>query len=604
MLRKAVLLTVSFLFVSLLAACANTGVTTSKGGTPVHGGTASYALASGDEFSWMLPLENEVNYEPAEGNVESDMWRPLYFAGGPGVTGIDYKLSMADAPVYSNGDKTVTVTMNHTYTWANGTPVTTADVKFFFELEAAGVKLGDYAAYVPGTMPDDIKSITYQGPYKFTINLIHAYNPYWFTGNQLTWIYPLPAAAWDKTCATCAVGDAAATPAGAEAVYKYLYAQSSELSTYATNPLWKTVDGPWVISSYDPTTYHSVFVDNKKYTGPDKPYLASYSIYSFSSDTAELDALRSGLITYGYLPLSDAASASTYESMGYTLQPWNNAYYNEDVEFGYTDPTDGPLVQQLYIRQALQHLVDEPLYIQQAMHGYGTADYGIAPVSPQSEYTSPELETDPYPYSVSAADALLTAHGWVKNSSGIELCEKPGTASDECGAGIAKGRALNILFMYSTGDDSFLNQVQAFDAAAQQAGVSISLDGQTVTTMYSIAGVCPPGPCKWGMAGYSGFMWNFGQYVVYPNGDEQFGQGNYWAGGYYDATAQKLIKAAETEPGLAPLYAAENYISKDVASLWWPLPDQYVLLVKNTLQGWKPLDPYVDQLPSLWYYTK
>lgn len=35
----------------VLAACANTGVATVKGGTPVHGGTASYALGEGDEFS-------------------------------------------------------------------------------------------------------------------------------------------------------------------------------------------------------------------------------------------------------------------------------------------------------------------------------------------------------------------------------------------------------------------------------------------------------------------------------------------------------------------------------------------------------------------------
>jgi peptide/nickel transport system substrate-binding protein len=602
--RRALLLVIGCVATALLAACANIGMPSSHGGAPLHGGTASYALGEGTEFSWMLPLQNEANYEPEEGNVESDMWRPLFFAGGPGQTGIDYKLSIANPPVYSRDDRSVTITLKKNYKWSDGKPVTTADVRFFFELEAAGVKLSDYAAYVPGTMPDDIKSITYQGPYQFTINLVHSYNPYWFTGNQLTWIYPLPAHAWDKTCASCAAGNHAATTSGAEAVYKYLYGASSQLSTYATSPLWKVVDGPWVISAYDPATYHSVFVANAAYTGPDKPYLHEYQIYSFNSDTAELDALRAGLITYGYLPLSDAASAKTYEAMGFTVKPWDNAYYNEDVEFGYTDPTDGPLVRQLYIRQALQHLVNEQLYIKKAVHGYGVPDYGIVPVSPASSYSSPKLRQDPYPYSVSAATALLSAHGWVKNSAGVDICERPGTAGDECGAGIAKGRTLNLLFMYSTGDQSFLDEVQAFDASAAQAGVSLTLDGQTTTTMYSIAGVCPPGPCKWGLAGYSGFMWDFGQYVLYPDGDQQFGSGNYWAGGYDNPTAQRLITAAEDKPGLSTLYAAENYLSTNVASLWWPLPDQYVLLVRGNLRGWSPLDPYVDQLPSLWYFTK
>jgi peptide/nickel transport system substrate-binding protein len=586
-----------------VAACTTATTSTPAGGKPVSGGTASYALDN-EDFTWMLPLENEANYEPWELNVEGDMWRPLYFAGGPGTTGIYYRFSLAYPPVYSNHDQTVTIKMKRGYKWSDGKPVTTTDIRFFFELEAAGVKLGKYAPYVPGTMPDDIKSITYQGPYQFTINLIHPYNPYWFTGNQLTWIYPLPQHAWDKTCAACRVGDHAATLSGAKAVYNFLYGQSSKLSTYATNPLWKVVDGPWVISGYDPTTFHSVFVANRAYTGPDKPRLHEYQIYSFSSDTAELDALRSGLITYGYLPIEDAPSASKYEAMGFVLKPWNNAYYNEDIEFGYTNPTYGPLVRQLYIRQALQHLVNESLYIKTSLHGYGVPDYGIAPVSPPSPYTSPALRSDPYPYSISAAESLLRAHGWVKNTAGVDVCERPGTASNECGAGIAKGRTLNLLFMYSTGSPPFLAQVEAFDAAAKQAGVDLTLNGQTTTTMFSIAGVCPPGPCKWGLAGYFGFMWDFGQYVVFPNGDEQFGKGNYWAGGYYSPTAQRLITEAELKPGLSYLYQAENYISKDVASLWWPLPDQYILLVKNDLRGWQPLDPYVDQLPSLWYYVK
>lgn len=589
----------------VLAACTSTTSSgTAKGGKPLSGGTASYALAAGDDFSWMLPLENQANYEPWELNVEGDMWRPLYFAGGPGTTGIYNKFSLAYPPVYSNHNQTVTIKMKPSYKWSDGKSVTTADVRFFFELEVAGAKLGKYAPYVPGTMPDDVKSVTYQGPYQFTINFVRAYNPYWFTGNQLTWIYPLPQHAWDKTCASCPVGDKASTLSGAKAVYNYLYAQSSKLATYATNPLWKVVDGPWVISSYDPTTFHSVFTANGAYTGPDKPHLHQYQIYSFSSDTAELDALRSGLITYGYLPIDDAPSASRYEAMGFVLKPWNNAYYNEDIELGYTNPTYGPLVRQLYIRQALQHLVNEQLFINTSLHGFGVPDYGIAPVAPRSIYTSPALRTDPYPYSISAAESLLRAHGWVKNSSGVDVCQRAGTASNECGAGIAKGRALNLMFMYSTESPSFLAQVEAFDTAAKQAGVAVTLNGQTTTTMFSIAGVCPPGPCKWGMAGYSGFMWDFGQYVVYPNGDQQFGKGNYWAGGYYSPAAQRLITAAEVTPGLNNLYQAEDYISKDVASLWWPLPDQYILLVKNKLQGWSPLDPYVDQLPSLWYYVK
>jgi peptide/nickel transport system substrate-binding protein len=591
----------------LLAACGSSSPSAiSKpltSGKPLKGGVASYAMPIGEDFSWMLPLENESNYEDYDSNVEGGMWRPLYFAGGAGKTGINYALSIGNAPIYSDHDTTVTVTLKHDYTWSDGKPVTTADVRLFFELEAAGAKNGDYAAYLPGEMPDDIKSITYNSPYELTIHLTGSYNPDWFTGNQLTWVYPLPQQSWDKTCASCAVGHDAATPAGAAAVYKFLYDQSEDLSTYATNPLWKVVDGPWVLTGFNPTTYLTVMSANAHYSGPDKPRLAGYKIYSFSSDTAELDAVRAGTIDFGFLPNSDVASASYYESHGFTVAPWSN-FYNETVELGYTNKTYGPLVRQLYIRQALQHLVDESLYLKQTLHGYGLADYGVAPDYPGSDLVSPALRHDPYPYSITAAEHLLSSHGWVKDASGTDVCQHPGTASNECGAGIAKGRTLSLSFMYSTGTPSYLAQVEAFQTAAQSAGIDITLNGQTENTMYSIAGVCPPGPCNWGLAGYSGFMWDFGQYEILPVGGNQFGKGNYWAGGYASAKADALIKAAHTEPGLQPLYNVEDYLQSQVASLWWPVSDYEIVLAANNLRGWSPLNPYDNYHPSSWYFVR
>ncbi len=149
--------------------------TPATGGTPTSGGIASYALPIGEDFSWIFPIENQANYEDWNSNVEGGMWRPLYFAGGPGKSGVNYSLSLANPPVYSNGDRTVTVTLKQGYTWSDGTPVTTADVRFFFELLSAG-KNKD-GAYLPGEMPDDVSSIAYNSPYQFTINLNQAYNP-------------------------------------------------------------------------------------------------------------------------------------------------------------------------------------------------------------------------------------------------------------------------------------------------------------------------------------------------------------------------------------------------------------------------------------------
>jgi peptide/nickel transport system substrate-binding protein len=577
---------------TLLAACGSS----SSAAAPAHA-VATYALPVGDQFSWILPLENEANYENYDSNVESGMWRPLYYVGGPGTTGIDYARSIGEPPIYSHDDTWVTIKLHQDYTWSDGVPVTTSDIRFFFELEAAGARSGQYAPYLPGRMPDDIRTVRYQGPYQLTLILTHPYNPVWFTGNQLTWIYPLPQQAWDRTCLSCHDGNVAATPKGAARVLDFLYAQSSKLSTYATNPLWRVVDGPWRLVSFNPVTYHAVFQANPRYTGPGKPHLAGYAIDSFTSATAEIDALRAGSVDMGYLPLADLGLARYFRQHGYTVTPWR-VFYDNIAELGYTGPWRH-LVHQLYFRQALMHLVNEPLYLQTALHGFGLADYGAAPLYPGSPYVAPSLRHDPYPYSIRAARALLEAHGWSDPAGSIATCARPGSGSGECGSGIARRTKASILLMYEADSTSLAAEAQAFATAARSAGIDIQLDPKPLTTMYSIAGVCPPGPCNWGIALYNA-QEDFGQYVLVPTAGVEFAKGNYWGGGYYSPTEQRLLDAAYDHPGLSYLYRVETYQSTHVAGLWWPVGDYEIAVVSPHLGDWYPFNPYANYMPTRW----
>lgn len=564
------------------------------------GGTASYAFSVGSHFSWMLPLENQTAYAGPNLTVEDGMWLPLYSTSSGSGTGIDYGRSIGDPPSYSNHDTTVTITMKHTIRWSTGAAVTARDVKFFFELDSAGKHtLGDY---IPGEMPDDITSIDYPNPYQVVLHLDRSYSPTWFTDNQLTWITPLPAQAWNKTCSACPVGSAATTPAGADSVFKFLMQQSESLRTYTTNPLWKTVDGPWVISSYNQVNFAASFAANESYTGPTKPKLAGYKLYSYTTPTAEINALRAGSVTFGYLPLSDLSQAPFFKSHGYTVKAWK-LFYSEGIEFGYTSKTWGPLVKQLYLRQALQHLVNEHLYIKRTLGGYGIPDFGPVADYPNSPYVAPAIRTDPYPYDPAAAAALLGKHGWVRGAGGIDVCARPGAAPTDCGPGVGKGTKLDLRFMYSTGTTSFFAQVSAFATVAKSVGVGITLAGLSTTSMYTAAGVCPSAPpCKWGLAGYAGYLWPYTDNTILPTGKNEFGKGNFWAGGYTTPTAQSLIDAADHQAGRKALYADEEYLSKQVASLWWPLEDE-IVVVKNSLGGWKHLSPYGTIDPSNWYFS-
>ena len=40
--------------------------------------------------------------------------------------------------MYSNGDKTITISLKSSYTWSNGQPITANDTLFFIDLVKAG----------------------------------------------------------------------------------------------------------------------------------------------------------------------------------------------------------------------------------------------------------------------------------------------------------------------------------------------------------------------------------------------------------------------------------------------------------------------------------
>ncbi len=580
------------------AACGSTTTSTptsSSSGVPAN--YATFALHSGDTYSWVLPLPNQANYEPWDQNAEYGMYRPLYIAGNGSQPVINYAASLANPPVYSNNNTSVTVTLKN-YKWSDGQPLTTRDVQFFYNLYKANKD--SIASYVSGNFPDNVASFTVNNAKTFTLTLKSPVNPLWFTDNELSAFVPLPQHVWDRTSASQAVGNYDMTTAGAVAVFKYLTAQSSKLATYATNPLWKVVDGPWKLQSYDPTTGRTVFSRNNAFSGA-LPKLSGYVLESFTSQTAEVDALRNGQLDYGYLPLSDYGISQSLAKAGFTLAPWPTEYV-QWAELGYTSKKYGPLVKQLYIRQALQHLINEPLYLKTTLHGDGQLTYGPVPNLPGSPYVTPQEKTDPYPYSPSAAKALVAAHGWtVKN--GVFVCTSPGTAANECGAGITANEQLNLLFMYQTGTPTLAAQVGAFDTAAKAADIGITLDPQSQSTMFSIGGVCPSaGPCNWGIILYRTFLWNYGQGDVLPTGGQMFGQGNYWGGGYYSPQAQALIAATHTQPGLQPLFNYENYISSQVAALWFPTWDEQISVVSKKLHGWSPQQVFGDPQPSRWYF--
>ena len=112
----------------------------------------------------------------------------------------------------------------------------------------------------------------------------------------------------------------------------------------------------------------------------------------------------------------------------------------------------GAMLRQLYIRQAMEDLINRPQIVSKVYNGYADPGNGPVPVRRSRTWASPlEKSGGPYPYSPSAAVALLKAHGWKVVPGGVSTCQSPGTGPSQCGAGIAAGEQLAFQLAYSSG---------------------------------------------------------------------------------------------------------------------------------------------------------
>jgi peptide/nickel transport system substrate-binding protein len=516
---------------------------------------------------------------------------PLYTVGSAIVS----SQSEAYPPTYSDGDRTVTVRLK-SYRWSDGTSVTSRDVLFAFNLLKANKVF--WASYVPGEIPDNVTSVSTPNQSTVVFHLNAAYNPTWFTDDQLAELTAFPQKAWDKESASGPVGNYDETTAGATAVYKYLSGQAGDLATYATNPLWKVVDGPWVLRSFQPNG-PDVFTPNPQYSP--KPHIDKLVIDTYTTDTAEFNALLAGNeLNIGTIPTQDLPERGRAAAAGYNYAPsW--IYQISFVNLNFDNPVTGPLVQQLYIRQALQHLMDESGQVSAFLdHGQaGRAVYG--PVPGGSPYASAVQSTDPYPFSISAARALLTQHGWSIPKKGAASCVRPGAGGDECGPGIKAGQRLQFNFVYDTGPTFLQEEVANYQSDAAQAGIVLTLSSAPFGTVISDLLVCVgPGKCpasSWQMGTWStGYSWGFSS--AYATGDFIFYNTN-----YTNPTFASLVRATETSPdAVAAMHAYDTYASLQLPVIW-SVTTNFANEVSKNLRG-VAFPPTGVLNTNDWYYVK
>ncbi len=571
-----------------------------------HAGTITVAEPPGATPTWIFPVTPGANGSVYTAySFQAEMWPYLYMFPDGAQIQEDKPMSLASDPVWSNGDKTVTLTMKN-WKWSDGQPITAADAEFFVDLTKAAVKVSpaDYSQYVPGVgIPDQVVSMSTPNSQTLVMNLNKAVNPTWFFENELAGITPLPAQAWARASANGPILNFS-VPANALKIYNFLAAQSKSTGTYASNPLWQVVDGPYKLTSFNNTTGAYTMAPNTSYSGPHAPTMSTLQAVPFTSDTAEFNAIKSGSIDQGYLPFTDLPQVnsieSTYNVFGYPGFGFSYVTYN----FKDTTGDFNNIIKQLYFRQAFAHLEDEQGYIKAFFHGAGGQDFGPVPQVPPSPYTPANAKTNPYPFSVSTAASILKAHGWTVNPGGTDVCSKPGTASNECGSGIPAGTKLAFNLIWNTSPAIIGQQITDLVDQAKKVGINITLKSDNfnhmIATYYDVAQ--PKNDNLWAMEDFGGFS-----IASYPTMNGIFNStGTYDIGGYANPEADKLIAASTTSSNPAAVKAEAAYLTQQQPSLFQPSVDN-IEVWKKTISGppfsFESLTQY-QLSPEFWYFTK
>ncbi|WP_029136764.1 ABC transporter substrate-binding protein [Nakamurella lactea] len=583
------------------------GTLPKEGGTPKDGGTVKVALPPGAAPNYILPIvPAKANSVYVTKQFQWLMFRPLYWY----PTGMNPKInadkSIAELPKYSNGNKTVTITLRSGLTWSGGDPISASDVVFDIQLIKAALKLSpaNWAGYTPGQFPDNVVSAKATNASTVVLELDKAYNPQWFTNNQLTNITPLPSQQWNRDSDSGAPLDSA-DPADAAKIYTYLNKQSNELATFATNPLWQNVSGPFKLSSYTPSTGANTMVPNEKYWGT-KPRIDKLEQMAFTSAAAELNALRSGEITMGPVDASQLAQVPQLQKQGYNVFGAPNFGFSFIMlNFKNTTDNNDKIIGQRYVREVLQRLIDTDSLIKSksVYNGAAAPSYGTVPGVPTNDFASDDSTVSPYPFDPKAAAESLTSHGWDVQPNGTTTCTKPGTGDDQCGEGIPAGQAINFSLFHS--DQTAANEVicNTFASEAKKLGITITVQPKTFGYMITNFNnpAAPANADAWSMEQWGGFT-----ITPYPTANGTFnttGSGN--VGSYSSTEADKLIEQSVFGSDSMAVKAEGDFLRKDLPVLWLPSPDK-VWAWQQDLSG--PPDSFSALTqssfsPEDWYFT-
>lgn len=548
--------------VLLLGALAACGASPPKasGGVP---STLRIALPTQLNLAWWPPIVSSADcYTLTGGYLGPDTYEPLLWIS-PQDT-IDYGRSIASSIDATNNDTRFTIHIKPSWHWSNGAPITAADVVYDAQLILAASGPHSPLPYCfagSGGVPADWKSVAAAGPETVVVTTTKSVNPVWFEHNGLSQLVPIPKATWDK--------------------YANLDHELSWINSVAAKPqnaVYKIVDGPYRLTKAVTNDYWE-FSINPRFSGPKKPTIP-HIMYLYQTSAANTFAqLKRGAVDLAHVGLSLYSSTKGLTGYHISKQP---LFAFDYVSLNFRSTAyggGGPLINKLYVRQALQDGINQPAMSKDILLGFANPTYGPVPKYPHNAYYDYRMPNY-YPFDIAAGKALLEHHGWTMHH----------------GVMTRNGQTLTFRYLARTGSTTTLDEVEAMVSNWAKEGIKVSIVTEAPSTVTSTI-TTAAGSSQWNLANGG---WIYAP-DFYPSGGSLFATNAGVNVGAYNSQAMDALIQATYAGGTPAQVAArftayEKFAAQNLPKLWWPTAD-YVFVVSNQLKG------FASNFNPYWSYT-
>ncbi len=443
---------------------------------------------------------------------------------------IDYTRSVASAVSSPDNGMTYDITLR-AWHWSDGVAVTARDVAYTYHLIQ---QLGStYPGYGQGGMPDLIRSLTVTDATHLTITLTHQVNPNWFILNGLSQLLPLPQHIWGR------------------------YTLDQIWQNQSSPAFFQVIDGPLMLQHYA-VGLDAVFVPNPAYDGP-KMRFSRLIMKFINSEGQELQEVESHGLDVSNLPFALWNAAQHLPGVHIVTLPASYSWH--ELMPNLANAGTG-FFKDVRVRQAIADAINQPEMIGLAMHGNGLPNYGPVPAQPAS-FLSPAARAGQFPvgYNPAKARALLGQAGFAPGPDGIMQ---------------KQGVRLSFTVLVPAGETMRIEMAESMQENLRAVGIEMKVHQVEFNQMMALM-VGPP-------AGWQALFMAM-NLVGYPSGESLFTAGGFYNNGHYvSAEMDRLVADSTDRPGMAGLFAYEDYASAQQPVIFLPV-EKYSLLVRNGLHG-------------------